>query len=81
MFSTAEKQGPQEKYTPGELESIQFDINLAIHGDVLLRCRHADFDTNSRVSLFRASFHTGFVQPPQFRLSLSQVDVGSEYEK
>jgi hypothetical protein len=38
--------------------SVSFNMNSAVQGDLLLRCRHADA-SGARVSMFRAAFHTG----------------------
>lgn len=46
MFCNAEKEGPEEKFVPSE--SIQFDINLKIDGDIMLRCRHCNFKDDTR---------------------------------
>lgn len=57
--------------------SIKFDVDTPLQGDVLLRCRHVAGD-RSRVSMFRAAFHTGFVQDGMLRFPRSQLDGAAE---
>lgn len=53
--------------------AISFNVNMAIQGDILIRCRHAE-PTGKRVSMFRAAFHTSFVSGGVLRLNTSQLD-------
>ena len=53
--------------------SVSFTVDSAVQGDLLLRCRHAD-SSGSRVSMFRAAFHTGYVPCGVLRLTKSQLD-------
>ena len=56
--------------------NISFNIDSAIQGDILLRCRHAD-SNGSRISMFRAAFHTGYVPSGVLRLTKAQLDGAS----
>eukprot|EP00606_Chrysophyceae_sp_TOSAG23-5_P001425 GSChrysophyteH2.ASY1.ANO1.93.1 assembled CDS len=61
----------------GESEGcVSFNVDCAVQGDILLRCRHADTQ-GGRVSMFRAAFHTGYVPQGVLRLTKVQLD-GSE---
>lgn len=53
--------------------AISFNVNMAIQGDILIRCRHAE-PTGKRVSMFRAAFHTSFITGGVLRLHKSQLD-------
>jgi C2 domain of PTEN tumour-suppressor protein len=53
--------------------SVSFTVDSAVQGDLLLRCRHAD-PSGSRVSMFRAAFHTGYVPCGVLRLTKAQLD-------
>ena len=46
------------KWVSSSEGSVSFNVDSAVQGDLLLRCRHAD-PNGSRVSMFRAAFHTG----------------------
>ena len=47
------------KWVSSEEGSVSFNVDSAVQGDLLLRCRHAD-SSGARVSMFRAAFHTGY---------------------
>lgn len=49
------------KWVSSEEGSVSFNVDSAVQGDLLLRCRHAD-SSGTRVSMFRAAFHTGYVR-------------------
>jgi protein-tyrosine phosphatase len=53
--------------------SVSFTVDSAVQGDLLLRCRHADA-SGTRVSMFRAAFHTGYVPCGVLRLTKAQLD-------
>ena len=53
--------------------AISFNVNMAIQGDILIRCRHAE-PTGKRISMFRAAFHTSFISGGVLRLNKSQLD-------
>jgi protein-tyrosine phosphatase len=58
----------------GESEGcISFNVDCALQGDILLRCRHTDAN-GSRVSMFRSAFHTGYVPNGVMRLTRQQLD-------
>ena len=42
-------------------QSVAFSVDAVLQGDMLLRCRHLT-SKGTRVSMFRAGFHTGWVQ-------------------
>ena len=52
--------------------SAAFKIDCIVQGDILVRCRHAE--NASRVSMFRAAFHTGYVPGNVLRLTKAQLD-------
>jgi hypothetical protein len=56
--------------------SVSFNMDCAVQGDILLRCRHAD-SSGARVSMFRAAFHTGYVPCGVLRLTKAQLDGAS----
>eukprot|EP01034_Spumella_vulgaris_P025119 gene25119-31536_t len=56
--------------------SVSFSMDVAIQGDILLRCRHAAA-SGVRVSMFRAGFHTGYVPSGVLRLTKAQLDGSS----
>jgi protein-tyrosine phosphatase len=53
--------------------SATFKIDCVVQGDVLIRCRHATL-SGSKVSMFRAAFHTGYVSGGVLRLTKAQLD-------
>jgi hypothetical protein len=55
-------------------ESVSFQIDCVVQGDLLLRCRHHDPSTGARISMFRAAFHTGYVPSGVLRLTKAQLD-------
>lgn len=55
-------------------ESISFQIDCVVQGDLLLRCRHHDPTSGARISMFRAAFHTGYVPSGVLRLTKAQLD-------
>ena len=66
--------------------TISFQMDLEIYGDILFRCRHlstSDDNENEqssdsakeRITMFRACFHTGFVETSKvLRFTKSQLD-------
>jgi hypothetical protein len=55
-------------------DSVSFQIDCVVQGDLLLRCRHHDPATGARISMFRAAFHTGYVPSGVLRLTKAQLD-------
>ena len=53
--------------------SIAFDINLELEGDILIRCRHINRH-NERLTIFRAMFHTAFVDEFTLRFTKQELD-------
>ena len=49
-------------------------MNLAVRGDILLRCRHKRDGGKRSVPMFRATFHTGYTSDLVLRFSRTQVD-------
>lgn len=71
-----EKQAQQRislKWIRASEGSASFNVDIAVQGDILLRCRHADV-SGARVSMFRAAFHTGYVPVGVLRLTKAQLD-------
>ncbi len=54
--------------------STSFEMDVSLQGDILLRCRHADPRSPSRISIFRAGFHTGYTPTRNLRLTKAQLD-------
>lgn len=52
---------------------VSFNVDCAVQGDILLRCRHAE-SSGARISMFRAAFHTGYAPSGVLRLTKSQLD-------
>jgi len=53
------------------------DINATLDGDVLMRIRHEDPKTKTRVSVFRVAIHSGYTPSGTFRLERGDLDGGS----
>lgn len=53
--------------------SASFRVDCPVQGDILLRCRHASA-SGTRVSMFRAAFHTGYISGGVLRLTKAQLD-------
>lgn len=69
------KSGPVELKWIGTSEgNLSFHMDVMIHGDVLIRCRHMDLNNGNRESMFRAAFHTGYTPIGVLRLTKSQLD-------
>lgn len=68
-----QQQRLQLKWVKASEGSASFQVDCAVQGDILLRCRHADC-TGARVSMFRAAFHTGYVPCGVLRLTKAQLD-------
>lgn len=60
--------------------SVSFNIELIVQGDILVRCRHLT-SKKTRVSMFRAAIHTGYVPPKVLRLKKSELDGASSDER
>jgi len=61
------------KWVASSEGSVSFNVDAAVQGDILLRCRHADA-SGLRTSMFRAAFHTGYVPCGVLRLTKAQLD-------
>ena len=61
------------KWVQSSEGSVSFNVDAAVQGDILLRCRHADA-SGVRTSMFRAAFHTGYVPCGVLRLTKAQLD-------
>lgn len=61
------------RWVPQSEGSATFKIDCVVQGDVLLRCRHASV-SGTRVSMFRAAFHTGYISGNVLRLTRAQLD-------
>mmetsp|Transcript_46 Transcript_46/g.65 ORF Transcript_46/g.65 Transcript_46/m.65 type:complete len:690 (+) Transcript_46:1-2070(+) len=53
--------------------SVAFPVDTVVQGDILIRCRHLT-ESGSRVSMFRAAFHTGYISSGVLRLTKSHLD-------
>lgn len=53
--------------------SMNFQVNLALEGDILIRLRHID-TTLGRCTMFRIGFHTGYITEGIERFNRSDVD-------
>jgi hypothetical protein len=73
MSGTDRGHGLQLKWINSSEGSVSFVVDVAMQGDLLLRCRHADA-SGVRVSMFRAAFHTGYVPSGVLRLTKAQLD-------
>jgi tensin len=60
--------------------TVSFNINCVVQGDILIRCRHLT-SKKTRVSMFRAAFHTGYVPPKVLRLKKSELDGACNDER
>ena len=67
------KKQPQLKWIKASEGSVSFTVDCAVQGDILLRCRHAE-SSGSRLSMFRAAFHTGYAPSGVLRLTKAQLD-------
>jgi len=63
----------QLKWIKATEGSVSFPVDCAVQGDILLRVRHAA-SNGTRVSMFRAAFHTGYVPCGVLRLTKAQLD-------
>lgn len=74
------KKSVKLKWINAEEGSVQFPVDCALQGDILLRFRHASA-SGVRVSLFRAAFHTGYVPYGVLRLYKAQLDGANEDDR
>lgn len=51
-------------------------LDTTLDGDVLIRVRHEDRETKTRISLFRVALHTGYVPSGVLRLTEAELDGG-----
>lgn len=68
------------KWINAEEGSVQFPVDCALQGDILLRFRHASA-SGARASMFRAAFHTGYVPYGVLRLYKAQLDGANEDDR
>lgn len=54
--------------------TVAFNLDCPVQGDILIRCRHAEEASATRVSMFRAGFHTGYVPVGVLRLTKDHLD-------
>jgi hypothetical protein len=57
--------------------AARFNMAVPLAGDALVRCRHVAA-SGERETLWRAAFHTGYVQRGSLRLSKRQLDMGCD---
>lgn len=60
--------------------TVSFNINCVVQGDILIRCRHLT-SKKTRISMFRAAFHTGYVPPKVLRLKRAELDGACNDER
>eukprot|EP00941_MAST-03F_sp_MAST-3F-sp1_P005311 g5311.t1 len=77
-----------KSYYPEEGGSVTFDVNCALEGDILMRCRHLGLpgevpgsSLGKRISVFRAGFHIGYIRSNSIHFSKQQLDGANENEK
>jgi hypothetical protein len=75
--------GSLVKSVPGKWEAdgkVQaFDnADALLDGDVLIRVRHEDLKTKTRVSVFRVALHTGYTPSGVMHLAAEEVDGGKD---
>ena len=76
----AGKKNIKLKWINQEEGCASFHIDSALQGDILLRVRHAHTN-GSRMSMFRAAFHTGYVPLGVLRLTKAQLDGANEDDR
>src|SRR6185312_14423134 len=54
------------------------NVDALLDGDVLIRVRHEDLKTKTRVSVFRVALHTGYSPSGVMHLTAEEVDGGVE---
>lgn len=57
--------------------SMRFAVDMPLRGDILMRCRHVG-KRGASTSIFRAAFHTGYLQDNVLRLTKNQLDVACQ---
>jgi hypothetical protein len=70
-FSTtlaADSEDPAMQWAYQAQGSMSFSVDMVIQGDILLICRHRTA-AGSKVSMFRAAFHTGYIPSGVLRLT------------
>lgn len=72
--SAADNKSVELKWIARSEGSVSFHMDVVIHGDVLIRCRHIDPVGGKRESMFRAAFHTGYTPVGVLRLTKAQLD-------
>lgn len=75
IFSSFEAD-KMKTYTQND-ESVCFDVNLEIKGDIIFRCRNNS--ENKMQTVFRAMFHTAFTDDYILRLYKNDLDAVSEH--
>lgn len=72
-WETTEDELDYDAPTWAETGPLVFPIDIVVHGDILVRCRHLD-DQGNRISMFRAALHAGYAPLGVLRLAKSQLD-------
>jgi protein-tyrosine phosphatase len=72
--TAADSKSAELKWIARSEGSVSFHMDVVIHGDVLIRCRHIDPVGGKRESMFRAAFHTGYTPVGVLRLTKAQLD-------
>ena len=73
LAHTASWQGSENTWAAPSEGSLVFPVDVVVHGDLLVRCRHVD-DRERRTSMFRAALHVGFAPTGVLRLTRDQLD-------
>eukprot|EP00949_MAST-11_sp_MAST-11-sp1_P001021 g1021.t1 len=74
---------PGRFYSKSDL-SFSFSVNCALQGDILVRCRHdagKEGGGSASTTMFRASFHTGYIANLIQRLPRQQCDGARNNDK
>ncbi|KAL8154406.1 hypothetical protein V2J09_012166 [Rumex salicifolius] len=75
LFSSFSNGEAIRNYHEEECLVVKLDINRQVQGDVFLECIHLGEDLVTQETVFRAMFHTGFVESNVLILSLDKMDV------
>ncbi|GAB4827749.1 hypothetical protein Ancab_034635 [Ancistrocladus abbreviatus] len=75
LFSSIGREGTTHYYPEAESALVKLDVGCHVQGDVLLECFHLSDDLVSEETLFRAMFHTGFIQSNILPLGVDEIDL------
>ncbi|CAM8943384.1 unnamed protein product [Rhodiola kirilowii] len=75
LFSTTTNKLHPHHYVQADCNLVKIDIRCSVKGDVVLECVHLDEDLLHEEMMFRAVFHTSFLQSNLLVLSRDEIDV------